>query len=45
MITMLSYLKINIKVSDIDIKTTAGSNDYRETWKDDRDANSMLAVM
>ena len=31
MIAMLSHLKINIKVSDIDIKTTVGSDDYRET--------------
>ena len=45
MIAMLSHLKINIKVLDIDIKTTVGSDDYRETWKDNGDANIMLAVM
>ena len=31
---MLEHLKINTEISDIDIKTTVGSDNYREILED-----------
>ena len=42
-IVMLSYSEIDIEVSDVGMETME-SNDCREVSRDNRDANSMLAV-
>ena len=41
---MLGHLEIDIEVSDADMETTE-SDDCREVSKDDRDANSVLAMI
>jgi len=43
-IVMLGHLEIDIEVSDADMETTE-SDDCREVSKDDRDANSVLAMI
>ena len=44
MIVMLDYLELDIEVSDVDMETTE-SNDCKELLRDDRNANSMLAII
>ena len=44
MIVMLSYLKLDIKVSDANIKTT-GSSSCRKVSRDNRNANGVLATI
>ena len=44
MIMMLGCLKLDMEVSDIDMET-AESDDYRRMSRNDRNTNSMLAVM
>ena len=41
---MLDCLELNIEILDADMKTIK-SNDYRRLSKDDRNANSMLAII
>jgi len=44
MMAILGYLKIDTEISNIGIETIE-SNDCREMLEDDRDANSVLAMM
>ena len=44
MIIMLDYLELDTKVSDASMETMK-SDDCRGVLRDDRDVNSMLAVM
>ena len=44
MIAMLGHLELDMEISDTGMETTE-SNDCREVFKKDKDANGMLAVM
>jgi len=41
---MLGHSKVNIEVSDTDVKTTE-SDDYKELSGDDGDTNGVLAII